>query len=202
MASVKMNIQIPYFAEFFKQGYVDFPVPQCGSPVSNESERDSCDSLSTQGSFESYKPVAGRKGKEGVKKCNKMKQKTELCKTFSLGLVCPYGNACSFAHGRSELRSKVLVPTRYKTTKCRDFHKVGYCKFGSRCQFIHKENNASQPASLKRMPYTKVMEALELSAPTESSSNATELLEMNLNLPAYNLPRLSVFESLAMGRGF
>lgn len=124
------------------------------------------------------------------------KKKTELCKTYSLGLECPYGDSCSFAHGLNELRSKVHVPARYKTKKCREFYGSGYCKFGTRCQFLHLEHEKGCSPCLHRMNYTQILSILETSHALKPEGSVDTLLEQSLNLPKYNIPRLAVFENV------
>lgn len=197
MTSV-LNLQAFIHRDYAQQeryGYT-YINDHANSERSNES---SDDSQSTQGSFKyAKKHGPAKNGKEKAKKSYQMKQKTELCKTYSLGLVCPYGVHCSFAHGTSELKSKVLVPARYKTTKCRDFHKVGFCKFGARCQFVHREHETDRQTTLDKMTYTSVFQTLEeTAAGMDAETPVGNILYKGLNLPAYTLPRLSVFEKLA-----
>jgi len=71
-----------------------------------------------------------------------IKYKTELCKRFLNTGSCRYQNACSFAHGPSELRRVVIHP-KYKSELCRNFHLYGFCKYGQKCNFIHKEEERS-----------------------------------------------------------
>lgn len=68
-------------------------------------------------------------------------KKTELCKNWELFGDCYYKDKCSFAHGDSELRNKILVKfkenEKFKTKPCRSFEEKGYCPFGNRCQYTH-----------------------------------------------------------------
>jgi hypothetical protein len=66
------------------------------------------------------------------------KQKTELCKNYSLYGSCPHGNNCSFAHGEKELRRATPSFNGYKTKICKGFTNETYCIFGSRCNYIHR----------------------------------------------------------------
>lgn len=198
--STSKGLRIPLFNEYTNQNSVFYS--QCGqkmSPLSGKSGKDSMSSFSTQSSLENLDRKETKSSKNPSKKTYKLKQKTELCKTYSLGLVCPYGDACSFAHGVSELKSKSLVPAGYKTNKCRDFHNKGYCKFGLRCQFVHREHDVNNPKTLPKISYTKALETFELETKLKSS-NVGALLDQGFNLSAYNLPRLSIFESLSYGR--
>ena len=62
--------------------------------------------------------------------------KTELCKNFQLLGFCEWGPRCCFAHGRAELRPKIL-DWRYRSRNCRQFFESGLCKYGARCQYRH-----------------------------------------------------------------
>jgi len=69
----------------------------------------------------------------------KRKYKTEMCKNWELRGRCKFGNKCCFAHGRNELKAKVLTHVKYKTKPCKQYHQTGYCPYGQRCQYLHKE---------------------------------------------------------------
>jgi len=71
------------------------------------------------------------------------KYKTEMCKNWELRGRCKFGDKCCFAHGRDELKAKVLTHVKYKTKPCKQYHQSGYCPYGQRCQYLHKE--AVQP---------------------------------------------------------
>jgi hypothetical protein len=73
----------------------------------------------------------------------KRKYKTEMCKNWELRGTCKFGDKCCFAHGRDELKAKVLTHVKYKTKPCKQYHQTGYCPYGQRCQYLHKE--AIQP---------------------------------------------------------
>jgi len=73
----------------------------------------------------------------------KRKYKTEMCKNWELRGHCKFGDKCCFAHGRDELKAKVLTHVKYKTKPCKQYHQTGYCPYGQRCQYLHKE--AIQP---------------------------------------------------------
>jgi hypothetical protein len=73
----------------------------------------------------------------------KRKYKTEMCKNWELRGTCKFGDKCCFAHGRDELKAKVLTHVKYKTKPCKQYHQTGYCPYGQRCQYLHKE--AVQP---------------------------------------------------------
>ena len=60
----------------------------------------------------------------------KAKVKTELCKYFIQGNLCPLGYKCNFAHGKHELRSKKLMDLKvdfatYRTQSCFDWVATG-----------------------------------------------------------------------------
>jgi hypothetical protein len=69
----------------------------------------------------------------------KRKYKTEMCKNWELRGRCKFGNKCCFAHGRNELKAKVLTHVKYKTKPCKQYHQTAYCPYGQRCQYLHKE---------------------------------------------------------------
>ena len=68
----------------------------------------------------------------------KDKQKTELCKNFSLYHYCPHKDNCSFAHGQHESRQTNISFIGYKTKICKMFTNEKFCIFGSRCNYIHR----------------------------------------------------------------
>ena len=172
---------------------LELPLLESASPLSSGSENEIFSPLELSNS-PSKMAVAGPKNVLNPKGYSS-KLKTELCKTHSLGLVCPYGESCSFAHGTAELKSKTLVPSRYKTIKCRDFHGNGYCKFGSRCQFLHRERRTRQ--KLKKMSYQSVLSTFEEVSALAASEPVERVMNKSLNLAAYCLSRLSVFQSFS-----
>lgn len=124
------------------------------------------------------------------------KLKTEMCKTWSLGFGCPYGNACSFAHGKAELKAKTLIPNHYKTVKCRDFHGNGFCKFGQRCQFLHLEKRKKRPTQLKKISYQNILLTFEQASTLRTDDSVERLIMRSLNLDAYCKPKLSIFAEM------
>lgn len=169
----------------------------CLSICSNDSANDSIGSTSTQDSYQfaGYtKPSMSRKTEVYT-----LKRKTEICKTYSLGLVCPYGEKCSFAHGAHELRGKLLVPPRYKTVRCRDFHHEGFCQYGPRCQFIHKGLETNKPNVMSSFKYSQALRVLESASSVRSHEcePMETFLSFALDLPSYNLPRLPIFAELS-----
>lgn len=63
--------------------------------------------------------------------------KTKLCKFFSRG-HCTRGKACTFAHGRKELRA---APDLFKTELCFEFMTSGMCHRSESCQYAHGEQD-------------------------------------------------------------
>jgi len=71
--------------------------------------------------------------------------KTKLCKFWSRG-QCERGPSCTFAHGRTELRSK---PTLFRTEMCFDFVKTGACDYGDTCRYAHDLQDIRTPEIAK-----------------------------------------------------
>jgi len=61
--------------------------------------------------------------------------KTKLCKFWSRG-HCSRGRACTFAHGRKELREQ---PNLFRTELCFEFMSTGTCYHGAACKYAHNE---------------------------------------------------------------
>ena len=80
-------------------------------------------------------------GQRSLKFKNDEKFKTEICKNFSLTGLCKWGDKCSFAHGKQELRSRIIRNDCYKTKICNHYHKAGFCPYSSRCQYFHFSQN-------------------------------------------------------------
>eukprot|EP01016_Furgasonia_blochmanni_P026666 TRINITY_DN2827_c0_g1_i1.p1 TRINITY_DN2827_c0_g1~~TRINITY_DN2827_c0_g1_i1.p1 ORF type:complete len:252 (+),score=43.08 TRINITY_DN2827_c0_g1_i1:3-758(+) len=110
-----------------------------------------------------------------------IKKKTELCKTYDLGLSCKYGDKCSFAHGVKELKAKLHIPINYKTSRCKQYHEEAYCKYGPRCQFLHKPINLEGGGLLNE---------------THSLYLHHKVLRMNLAQIVY--PEINMFEVAAL----
>ena len=85
-----------------------------------------------------------------------MKFKTEICKFWQESGTCEYGDDCSFAHGRDELKHKPDLHKNYKTKQCKKFFKDLYCPYGSRCQFLHDEPAALEAKKKRKLAYEKV----------------------------------------------
>jgi len=62
--------------------------------------------------------------------------KTKLCKFFAKG-ECSRGEACTYAHGRTQLRAQ---PDFWRTQLCFDFEKTGTCVYGAGCRYAHSAN--------------------------------------------------------------
>ena len=76
------------------------------------------------------------------------KYKTELCKYYDLNKgKCKFGDKCSYAHGKENLRPVVHDNSQYKINPCRQFFEKGYCTYGTRCQFYHTRKNTSKKLS-------------------------------------------------------
>lgn len=96
------------------------------------------------------------------------KYKTELCKTFEDKKICPYGNSCRFAHGKSDLLVPVEENSKFRIKICNSFHNDGICMYGQRCHFKHEKQSME---NVKRLYYTPLI---------QTSSFANSLLA-NLN---------------------
>ncbi|CAK92471.1 unnamed protein product (macronuclear) [Paramecium tetraurelia] len=85
-----------------------------------------------------------------------VKLKTEFCKYWTEGKICPYGNKCYFAHGEEQLLSKD-VPKNYRTKECKNFQEF-FCKYGQRCQFSHMLTKYQMP----QLKYWTSVEKIEV----------------------------------------
>jgi hypothetical protein len=74
------------------------------------------------------------------------KYKTELCRRWLEMGQCSRGPACTFAHGRAELRRADAPVSKRRTIPCKNFWKHGYCHYGSRCAFIHRHPDPASTA--------------------------------------------------------
>jgi hypothetical protein len=113
------------------------------TPWSSHSESESYnDSLSLSNSTEepSHRAQRSAKGKhtpqtavpDDAKNTYKKKYKTEICKNFACQGYCRWGDACCYAHGQEELRSKTHLNSNYKSKICKHYHKQGGCPYGLR----------------------------------------------------------------------
>jgi len=126
------------------------------------------------------------------------KYKTEMCKNWELRGRCKFGDKCCFAHGRDELKVKVLTHTKYKTKPCKQYHQTGYCPYGQRCQYLHKEavqpNVFCNPAEGKNNVNLQIYEILhEVNRLCSTDADLKTVLD---KFP--KRPRLSVFQKIAI----
>ena len=89
-----------------------------------------------------------------------LKYRTELCKFYEINGKCKYGDNCIFAHGKENLREKVLNKSGYKKRPCINFFEFGYCMYGNRCQFSH---SLSKNDNRKNFSYIKLINAINTS---------------------------------------
>jgi len=166
---------------------------------------DSSSSLSSHSSSEAESATSLKNNQplgERRHKNFQVKKKTEYCKTFQLGLICPYGNKCSFAHGSDELRPKVLVPTNYKTVKCKQFFEKGFCNFGPRCQFLHEMpvyTESTVPSLSHTQLFQAVLNSIEKETPQQTPSyyhNYYGNQQQITTIEKCGAKRLAVFEGL------
>jgi len=126
------------------------------------------------------------------------KYKTEMCKNWELRGRCKFGDKCCFAHGRGELKAKVLTHVKYKTKPCKQYHQTGYCPYGQRCQYLHKEaiqpNVFCNPAEGRHKINAQIYDILH--DVNRLCSTDVELKVVLDRLP--KRPRLSVFEKMAI----
>jgi len=130
----------------------------------------------------------------------KRKFKTEMCKNWELKGRCKFGNQCCFAHGRHELKAKVLTHVKYKTKPCKQYHQIGYCPYGQRCQYLHKEalkpniffvpTEEALTSDYKCYTYDLLQEINKM------CNNNEEIEKILEKLP--KRPRLQVFQDIAM----
>jgi len=128
----------------------------------------------------------------------KRKYKTEMCKNWELRGSCKFGDKCCFAHGRKELKAKVLTHIKYKTKPCKQYHQTGNCPYGQRCQYLHKEaltpNVFCIPAEGRFKLNTQIYDTLH--EVNRLCSTDVDLKTVLDKLPSRS--RLSVFERLAI----
>ena len=80
-----------------------------------------------------------------MKKTDKTKYKTEMCKNWIEIGVCRYGNKCQFAHGDYELIDKQLPQNaKYKSKSCNTFNEKLFCPYGKRCLFRHDDRQMEE----------------------------------------------------------
>merc|ERR1712151_643984 len=91
---------------------------------------------------------------------DKSKYKTEMCRQWSRNQTCSYGYKCQYAHGKHELRCKVISNPFHKPKKCAAYHDTGICPYGIRCKFIHDKREVEEVNSLTY--YQKLLTCPEL----------------------------------------
>jgi len=77
---------------------------------------------------------------------NRKYRKTEICKNWLNG-HCQYGENCSFAHGKRELKKisldeleqsgRIPKADKFRCYPCHTWISTGACPYGSRCVFVH-----------------------------------------------------------------
>jgi len=197
--SQTMDFSDLLYKEFAKSNY-SVPLNKHDS-FSSVSTADSPQSESPrEGSSPSYKSKH-QSNLERRHKNFQVKKKTELCKTFLLGLTCQYGSKCSFAHGYDELRGKVFVPNNYKTIRCKQFHELGYCNYGPRCQFVHKSGDKEENPPTVSIQYKDIYEGMLSSSELNSLNSSQDFnfsdtsLDEKISLESFGFRRLPIFEA-------
>ncbi|KRX17262.1 Zinc finger protein 36, C3H1 type-like 3 [Trichinella nelsoni] len=82
--------------------------------------------------FKRNKKIKNQRGK-CVMTNRDPKYKTRMCFWADITNYCPYGQRCTFAHSRSELRRH----PKYKTVLCNKFRTLKGCPYGDECDFVH-----------------------------------------------------------------
>ena len=99
--------------------------------------------------------------------CLEAKTKTELCKNFLDGKVCPFGSRCRFAHGHRELKQRSLMDLKkqglvedidsYRTRPCFTWISTGSCPFNSRCKCLH--DSRAKGSTKSWLPHVRMPES-------------------------------------------
>ena len=126
--------------------------------------------------------------------------KTSLCKNFTSGQTCPYGEKCQFAHGDHELRLNTGQPQNimnmynpnlnnktqnsllnYKIVKCKNWEKDKTCKYGIHCTFAHGEEELRNKAdNLYQMnPSLSLMMPVISAPPNFDMAQMQQLMQNN-----------------------
>eukprot|EP00429_Kryptoperidinium_foliaceum_P005555 CAMPEP_0176021384 /NCGR_PEP_ID=MMETSP0120_2-20121206/10382_1 /TAXON_ID=160619 /ORGANISM="Kryptoperidinium foliaceum, Strain CCMP 1326" /LENGTH=334 /DNA_ID=CAMNT_0017354497 /DNA_START=64 /DNA_END=1068 /DNA_ORIENTATION=- len=84
-------------------------------------------------------------GLSGNSRSGRTLEKTKLCRFFQRG-DCERGEACSYAHGRQQIRPQ---PDLYRTQLCHDFLGTGFCRFGEACRYAHRMDDMRPVDKLK-----------------------------------------------------
>lgn len=98
---------------------------------------DCCETIVISDSSSKAKEIPNELCSKSGRIPNEMKYKTELCKNYLEGRVCPYKSRCRFAHGYGEVNSKIIINSRYRSRICESYHKNLYWTYGSRWLFRH-----------------------------------------------------------------
>lgn len=83
--------------------------------------------------------------------------KTKLCKFFAKG-QCTRGKACTFAHGKRELRE---TPDLYHTEMCFEFLHTGRCRWRSHCRYAHSLEEMQRAEATVPPPTTRKQKLVE-----------------------------------------
>lgn len=141
-----------------------------------------------------YAPTRRQKVIAKRRKGYHLKKKTELCKHFLIGQVCPKGDDCAFAHGQEELRARPIA--NYRTVKCRHFQEKGWCQYGPRCQFLHNDPHAEIKSF--KISYDQIMRSMQdsftISVSNGAEEDIEEFLEKRSNIEENALPKLEIFK--------
>ena len=137
--------------------------------------------------------------------------KTTLCKKFSNGQGCPYGDKCQFAHGAQELRMNNVqgIPQNmlnsnkpqnsllnYKIVKCKNWDKDGTCKYGAHCTFAHgdeelrnKADNLYQfnPSMQFMMPMMIPSPGMDMNQMQQLMANGQLMMGMGMGMNMNNM---------------
>ncbi|XP_022652319.1 protein TIS11-like isoform X2 [Varroa jacobsoni] len=97
---------------------------------------------------------------------------------------CPFGDQCTYAHSRSEVRFIERHP-KHKTLPCRDFSTVGFCPFGERCSFIHYKRD---PEDILKSAYALCQQQAVAAEPSFSTTHL-------LRSPSVTLTKVSAQDS-------
>lgn len=106
------------------------------------------------------------------------KYKTELCKTFEDKKICPYGNSCRFAHGKTDLLVPIEENPKFRVKVCNSFHNDGICMYGQRCHFKHEKQSLE---NVKRLYYIPLIQASSFSSSLLANLNSLD----NCNLSTF-----------------
>lgn len=101
-----------------------------------------------------------------------MFEKTTLCKFF-VRKKCTRGNACTFAHGAEDVRSK---PNLTKTKLCSRLDSRGTCALGDSCTYAHSISELRRPSTgASSVAATSSASRTEARAAHDSGTGAAEV---------------------------